>query len=193
MWSPPWTGSEDRRRHLIKAVSYATQYLISPKGVLQARDIEKLGLKPQEVVRFAALYLRSKPVLVARKRRVWEDCATSGVSYTWYGRRRRLYGDWNSRAKEGWSHRISGTVSDYQNQAIIALTQDFPECHLVLNSHDGCTLAFPESVPVERVLPVAKRRVESDITSPTGFTVPITASWHVITSNLQRHPVKATG
>lgn len=192
-WTPVWSGSEDRRRHLIKIMRYATQFCVSSKSVLQTRDIEKLGLKPQELVKFATMYLRSKPALMIRKHQVWDECATSGVSYTWYGRRRRLYGDWASRAKEGWSHRISGTVSDYQNQAIIALTQDFPECHLVLNTHDGCAFAFPESVIVKHALLVAKGHVERDVTSPTGHRVPITASWEQITSDLQRHVLKATG
>lgn len=185
-WTPPWSGGEDRRRHLIKTMRYATQFCISPKGVLQAKDIEKLGLKPEELVKFATIYLRSKPALMARKRAVWNDCAKNGVSYTWYGRRRRLYGDWNTRAKEGWSHRISGTVTDEMNQDIITITTHFPECHLVLNSHDGCTLAFPVSTPVDVVLPFAKGVVERGVTSPTGHTVGVTASWEKITSDLQR-------
>ena len=191
-WNPVWSGSEDRRRHVLKTMRYATQFCVSPKGVLQARDIEKLGLKPAELVKFAAMYLRSKPALVARKRQVWDECAKNGVSYTWYGRRRRLYGDWNSRAKEGWSHRISGTVTDYMNQAIIALTTRFETCHLVLNSHDGAILAFPESVPVDVVLPVAKEYVERDVTSPTGYTVGVTASWEMVTSDLKRQALAAT-
>lgn len=191
-WVPPWSGAEDRRRHIFKAMRYACQFCIHPKGVLQAKDIEKLGLKPDELVRFATMYLKSKPALVARKRQVWDDCAKSGVSYTWYGRRRRLYGDWASRAKEGWSHRISGTVTDYMNQAIIALTNHFQECHLVLNSHDGCILAFPESTTPEVVLPIARSAIERDITSPTGFTVGVTASWERVTSDLRREALKAT-
>lgn len=185
-WTPPWSGGEDRRRHIFKVVGYATQFCVSPKGVLQAKGVEALGLKPQDLVRFATQYLRSKPTLVARKRQVWNECAKTGVSYTWYGRRRRLYGDWDSRAKEGWSHRISGTVTDYMNQALIAITTHFPECHLVLNSHDGATLAFLESTSVDSALSFAKRYVERDITSLTGHTVPVTASWEQLTSDLTR-------
>ena len=186
-WSPPWSGAEDRRRHIFKTVRYATLYGISPKGVLQARDIEKLGLKPAELVRFATMYLRAKPTLVARKRAVWDECAKARVSYTWFGRRRRLYGDWNACAKEGWSHRISGTVSDYMNQAIIAITSHFPECALVLNSHDGCTLTFPVSIPVDVSLATCRSYVEKIVTSPTGHTVPVTASWEWVDASLTHH------
>lgn len=186
-WSPAWSGSEDRRRHIFKTVRYATAYCMNPKGVLQARDIEKLGLKPDELVRFATMYLRAKPQLMARKRQVWEECATTQVSYTWYGRRRRLYGDWNTRAKEGWSHRISGTVTDYMNQAIIAITNHFPECHLVLNLHDGATIAFPGDTHKDNTFVACRQVVEKNVTSPTGHTVPVTASWEWIDANLERH------
>lgn len=187
LWVPPWSGAEDRRRHIIKTMRYATLYGISSKGVLQAKGIEKLGLKPEELVAFATRYLRSKPALIARKRQVWDDCAKTGVSYTWFGRRRRLYGDWNTRAKEGWSHRISGTVTDYMNQALIAITDHFPECHLVLNSHDGATIAFPLATDLTTVLLFSRGQVEREVTSPTGHIVPVTASWEQITSDLVRH------
>ena len=189
LWAPPWSGGEDRRRHIIKTMRYATQFCIHPKGVLQAKDIEKLGLDPAELVAFATRYLKAKPALMARKRAVWDDCAKSGVSYTWFGRRRRLYGDWNTRAKEGWSHRISGTVTDYMNAALIAITRQFPTCHLVLNSHDGATLAFPDALGVQDVLAFARGAVEQEITSPTGHAVPVTASWERITANLARESV----
>ena len=73
------------------------------------------------------------------------------------------------------------------NQAIIAITSHFPECSLVLNSHDGCTLAFPVSTPVTNVVLYCKSVVERDVTSPTGHTVPVTASWEWVEANLARH------
>lgn len=192
LWTPEWSGGEDRRRHIFKTMRYATQFCINAKGVLAAKDIEKLGLDPLELVRFATRYLKAKPALMARKQQVWDECARKGVSYTWYGRRRRLYGDWNTRAKEGWSHRISGTVTDFQNGNIIKLCAEFPECHLVLNSHDGLTLAFPVSTPVERVMAFARPLVERDVTSPTGHTVKVTASWDRVEADLSHHHIPAT-
>ena len=186
-WVPEWTGDEDRRRHIIKTLTYATQYAISPKGVLQARDIEKLGLAPDELVRFAKVYLKSRPILVARKNVVWEQCAKSSVSYSWYGRRRRLYGDWDTRAKEGWSHRVSATVTDLQNQCLITITHKWPDCHLVLNSHDGLTLAFPERWDPATVKAEIAPIVEAPRTSPSGHTFTSTASWEWIGSDLVKH------
>lgn len=185
-WDPPWSGEEDRRRHVFKTVGYATLFCINPKGVLQAKGVEKLGLSPNELVRFATIYLKSKPTLMARKRRVWDECAKTGVSYSWFGRRRRLYGDWNTRAKEGWSHRISATVTDYQNQCLIKIINQFPECHLVLNSHDGLTLAFPDSMETSGVVDFSRQVVEKVVTSPTGHDVPVTASWERINADLTR-------
>ena len=185
-WDPPWSGAEDRRRHTFKTVGYASQYLISPRGVLQAKGVEELGLTPDELVKFTKQYLASKPVLMARKHHVWDECAQKGVSYTWHGRRRRLYGDWETRAKEGYSHMISGTVVDYQNQIIIRVQTEFPESHLVLNSHDGLTWSFPESVTVAQVIDFMHPLVEKDVTSPTGHTVNVTATWERINSDLSR-------
>ena len=185
-WSPPWSGGEDRRRHVFKTVGYASQFCISPKGVLQAKGVEELGLSPDDLVKFTKQYLASKPILMNRKRWVWDDCAKTGVSYTWYGRRRRLYGDWETRAKEGWSHRISGTVSDYQNQIIIRVQAEFPTSHLVLNTHDGLVWAFPVETPVETVMARVRPLVEKLVTSPTGHTVNVTASWEVINADLTR-------
>ena len=189
-WTPVWSGGEDRRRHTFKTVGYATLYALTAKGVLQAKGVEDLGMDPDELVKFTQLYLKSKTALMNRKRQVWDECAKTGVSYTWFGRRRRLYGTWEARAKEGWSHRISGTVSDYQNQTIIKLQGEFPESHLVLNSHDGLVWAFPESTPLERVMGFLRPLVERDVTSPTGHTVKVTASWERIFSDLSRVPVK---
>lgn len=191
-WSPPWSGGEDRRRHVFKTVGYASQFCISPKGVLQAKGVDKLGLTPTEIVRFTAQYLRSKPTLMNRKRQVWDECAKTGVSYSWYGRRRRLYGDWSTRAKEGWSHRISATVTDYQNQVLIWATNRWPECHLVLNSHDGLVFAFPAVLDPQTVYTELKPVVEKSVTSPTGHTVNVTATWEVITSDLKRYALRGT-
>ena len=191
-WDPPWSGSEDRRRHTFKTVGYATQFCVSPKGALQAKGVDELGLSPEELLRFVTRYLASKPTLMARKRQVWDECAKTGVSYTWFGRRRRLYGDWATRAKEGWSHRISGTVSDYQNQIIIRLDRQFPGSCLVLNSHDGLVWAFPETIPLETVIGFLHPLVERDVTSPTGHTVHVSASWEIIRSDLTRDVVKPT-
>ena len=190
-WNPPWSGGEDRRRHAFKTVGYATLYALTAKGVLQSKGIDKLGMTPEEIVKFTNLYLKSKATLVAHKRRIWDDCAKAGVSYTWFGRRRRLYGNWETRAKEGWSHRISGTVSDYQNQIIIRLQSEYPESHLVLNRHDGLDWAFPVDTPVVEVMAFLRPLVERDVTSPTGHAVNVTASWEVIHADLKREPLKA--
>ena len=168
-------------------MKYATQFCISPKGVLEAKDIEKLGLHPDVLVRFAKLVIAAQPTLMAHKRRVWEDCAKTMRSYSWYGRRRLLYGDWNTRAKEGWSHRVSSTVTDMQNAHVIALDARFPESHLVLNSHDGLVWAFPERVGLEEALAFTKPLVERERTSPSGHTFLSTASWEWVGTDLQRH------
>ena len=186
LWDPPWSGSEDRRRHIAKVERYATQFCRNPRGVLQAQGIEKLGLTPAEVVRFAESFLASKPKLMARKRQVWADSIRLRVAYTWYGRRRRLYGSEDDIAKTGWSHRVSGTVTDMMNEFAIWLDRAFPESHLVLNGHDSLTWAFPSghepAAVVARAGPALERRREG----PNGYGFTSTGSWSWIDQEVRK-------
>lgn len=138
-----WGGENDRRRHVFKTIRYALQYALDERGALQSNELYKLGLKRQDILQFGRRYLASKPQMVARKQRAWDEALRTGVSYTVFGRRRRLYGKPEDRMKEAWSHKVSGTVSDMMNQILIRIAILFPECHLVLHSHDGLTVSFP--------------------------------------------------
>ncbi len=49
--------------------------------------------------------------------------------------------------KEGWNHRIQGTATDIQNQALIAIDRRWPnEAVLAYQSHDSGTISFPIGV-----------------------------------------------
>lgn len=151
-----WGGEDDRRRHLVKTLRYALQYALDEKGALQSHELFKLGLTRQEVLKFARKYLAAKPRLVATKRRVWEEALRTGVNYTVLGRRRRLFGSPHDKMKVAWSHMISGTVTDMVNSDLIQITTQFPECHLVLNSHDGLTISFPQTFIPSEVMSIVK-------------------------------------
>ena len=126
-WVPIWGGKEDRRRHLAKTTTYEMIY----------------GSRPQND--FARAYLLSKPHLVAWKNKVWAECAEKGVSYTFLGRRRRLFGDHMERAKMGLNHQVQGAVADMMNLCLADILVGHPELGgwLVVNKHDGAILAFP--------------------------------------------------
>lgn len=145
LWQPAWEGDDDRRRRLAKIMRYATLLGKDEKSAATAKDIEKENLTRKEVIDYAKQYLDSKPYLVAAKRRIWEKCATTGEARTFMGRRRRLFGDWWDRAKEGWSHMLQGAEVDMMCTCLIAAHQMDPDVWLVLNSHDGATLGYPDN------------------------------------------------
>lgn len=187
-WTPAWGGSSDRRRHLAKTLKYATQFARDHRGVNSAKDVEKLGLEKKEVERFAKMYLAAKLILTAHKARKFEEYARTNVSYTFRGRRRRLFGDAVTRAKEGWSHEVQGSVPDIMNDYIIQIAQALPEGWLILNAHDGVTWAMPDSHPVEHTVQTIKGIVHRDW-DLHGVLMPVTGEWEVLYPDGTSHRV----
>lgn len=147
-----WGGPEDARRHMAKTARYALLYAEDHRGILNAKGVEKLGYTRPQLEEFGRAYLRAKPAFVAAKTAAQAECGRTGVARSAFGRLRRLSGDTRTRAKEGWSHMISATVSDMMNLTLIGIHQAIPECWLVVNRHDGAEIAFPDKIPVERAL-----------------------------------------
>jgi DNA polymerase I-like protein with 3'-5' exonuclease and polymerase domains len=194
---PPWGGSEDRRRHLAKTLKYATLYGKDHKGAGTAKGVEKLRnsdgskMTKAQVEAFAKVYLRSKPILTRHKMRRFEEYARANVSYTFRGRRRRLFGDAWTRAKEGWSHRLQGAVPDIMNDYIIQIAALFPEGYIVLNSHDGLTWSMP-FVSRERINEVvqAMRKVVERDWEYEGVSLPVAADWEILYPDGTKEKVK---
>jgi len=100
-----------------------------------AAEFVKQGGDRRELVEAARLFLRSKPNLVACKKKWWAICADASEARTMFGRRRRLFGDKWTRSKEGWNHMVQGAVTDMVNISIIELDGwGYP---LVYPSHDA--------------------------------------------------------
>jgi len=155
-----WGGSEDARRHMAKTARYALLYAEDHRGILNVKGIEKLGYTRKELEEFGRAYLRAKPAFVAAKSRAQAECARTGLARTAFGRLRRLSGDLRTRAKEGFSHMISGTVSDMMNLTLIGIHAKIPSCHLVVNRHDGAEIAFPGSIPLSLSVTSLRQLVE---------------------------------
>ena len=175
-----WGGSEDRRRHLAKTVRYALLYAEDHRGVLNAKGVEKLGYTKAQLEDFGRAYLRAKPAFVAAKTRAQSECARTGQARSGLGRLRRLSGDLAARAKEGWSHIISATVSDMMNLTLIAAHKEIPECWLVVNRHDGAEVGVSESTcPPARSVPTLRALAEKEWSLwGRSFTCP--ASWEIV-------------
>lgn len=174
-----WGGPDDRRRHLTKTVRYALLYSEDWRGVLNAQGVERLGYTRQQLEDFARAYLRAKPAFVAGKARAQDECRRTGLARSGFGRLRRLSGDAHTRAKEGWSHVISATVSDMMNVTLIGIHAAEPTCWLVVNRHDGAEIAFPDAVLVARAHAALRGLVERTWSFwGHDFTCP--ATWEVV-------------
>lgn len=188
-WTPPWEGGDDRRRHLAKTMRYATLLGKNEHSALQASGVEKLNLARADILRFAKLYLDSKPALVAAKWKIWNECASTGVARTFMGRRRRLFGDWWTRAKDGWSHVLQGGEVDIQMTCFIDIQALYPDSWLVWNAHDGAPWGFPDTYD-----PPTVKSVLSDIVERTwnvvGSPIKTTADWKLWLPDATVTPMK---
>lgn len=174
-----WGGSDDSRRHMAKTARYALLYAEDHRGILNAKGVEKLGYTRRELEDFGRAYLRAKPSFVAAKSKAQQECARTGMARTGFGRLRRLSGDLRTRAKEGFSHMISGTVSDMMNLTLIGIHAQIPACHLVVNRHDGAEIAFPDEMDVSETFGSLQSLVER-MWAFWGHSFTCPASWAIV-------------
>lgn len=133
----------DPRRQLAKTTRYNLQYAYDYRGILDAKDLGIFGGRSQALA-FAQRYIDSRPALKAAKERVFADSVRTGESRSAFGRLRRLTGDERTKAKDGWSQVIQGTVSNMMNRAIVRVGNELGG-RLVFNRHDGSVFQFSSS------------------------------------------------
>ena len=177
-----WQGGKDERRTRAKNFRYGVgQYGTSAKAVLGMPGIESLGLDRAVLVQRATRFLAARPKAQAWKEMIWERCRTDKEARTFMGRRRKLFGPDEDRAKDGLNHMIQGSVADLMDWVLIEVERAWPQGHLILNKHDGAILAFPDSCPVEPTWAAVRLIVEREWeigqgTPAMGFP----AEWEVI-------------
>ncbi len=140
-----WEGKDDPRR-IIAKVRYALLYGKDWTAIHASkyeRDFVKKGFSRQAIADASKAFLRSKPLLVSKRKERWSAVARAREARTIFGRRRRLFGDWWSRAKEGWNHEVQGSVTDMVNRALIEILTGRPQWHLVFPSHDAAKISVP--------------------------------------------------
>jgi len=137
-----WQGKDDKRRGLAK-VRYCVYYGKDHKAAEDsgyAKEFVRRGGNRAELVEAARLFLKSKPNLVACKKKWWAICAKRCEARTEFGHRRRLFGDEWERSKVGWNHMVQGFVSNILDIALIDINAAFPFSHLVYPSHDAAKI-----------------------------------------------------
>ena len=146
---------EDPRRQLAKTTRYNLQYAYDYRGILDAKDIGIFGGRDQ-ALDFARRYLDSRPALAAARGRVFADSVRTGEARSAFGHLRRLTGDDRTRAKDGWSQVIQGTVSSMMNRAIVRICTELGGL-IVFNRHDGAVFQFPLSRDVYETYEACER------------------------------------
>ena len=65
---------------------------------------------------------------------------------------------------------------------LIEITRQFPESSLILNKHDGATIAFPDLYPQADITRTVKEIVEREWEVGQGVTMSFPATWKVRTT-----------
>lgn len=187
-----WMGKEDIRRVMAKTARYSLTYGTDERSILEARDVKETGATEEQLLDAARRFLRSRPELVAWKRRTWAEVYRTGMSRTAHGRRRKLVfdraevaryektGKPGLSAREGLNHKIQGWVADAMNQYLAELAHPAAGfAVLKMNAHDGAKLALPLTVPVDEAVARCKAVVERtwDV---EGSALKTVADWEVI-------------
>ena len=183
-----WQGKEDERRVRAKNFRYGVlQYGTDERAILGMPGIEKLGLDRDTLLRQAKRFLEARPKAQAWKAQVWAACiARPSVARTFMGHRRLLFGDEDTRKKEGLNHMIQGSVANLMAWNLIKISQAYPESSLILNKHDGATIAFPyaeraseRSSVCERTMATIRAWVEQEWEVGQEVRMRFPATWKV--------------
>lgn len=134
---------DDVRRQQAKTARFNLQYAYDYRGILDAKDLGIFGGR-DAALSFAARYIDSRPALKAAKERVFADSIRTGEARSAFGRLRRLTGDDRTRAKDGWSQIIQGTISNMLNRSIVRICNELGGL-ITFNRHDGAIFQFPLS------------------------------------------------
>lgn len=176
-----WQGAKDERRVRAKNFRYGVlQYGTGAKAILGMPGIEKLGLDRPTLVNRANRFLAARPKAQAWKQAVWQTCQVEKVARTFMGRRRLLFGNPTDRAKDGLNHIIQGSVADLMDWCLIAITTKWPSASVVMNRHDGATVAFPRDTDSRAIQAQVKALVEKEWEVGQGVIMNFPATWEVV-------------
>lgn len=179
-----WIGKTDRRRRLAKSTRFSLYNGIDERAVLDAaKEAREQGITPEDLLRFARLYLRSKPLYVQWKTALIERCLAAGESRTLYGRRLRLYGKRDERAKAAISHFLMGTEADIMAQTLIEVLRCYPECWLAFPAHDGVKIVVPDTPDPRENMSQMLADIRPYVERPHHIgrhDMPLPATWAVV-------------
>lgn len=138
-----WQGKDTKQRVLAKNFNHGSKYTMTWRFVFKIEGIERYGVSRNHLGQLAKLYIEAKREAWGRKLEIMESIRQKRVARTLYGGRRLFFDSSEETGREGFSHMISGTVSDYNNMTLILLENWIGDSvRLLHNAHDGNKLAI---------------------------------------------------
>ena len=162
-------------------------YLIPNIESYLIKDKETGELRRPDYINLAIKFMEDNVEIQSRKAVEMEVIRKDKIARTLYGGRRLFYFSNQNTAKQGFNHRIQGTVASYINESCILLQKEFPDSYLVQNKHDSLSWCFIyESSSVqgrkeeeEQILQVYKSITQRELVYKSN-SIPITATFKVI-------------
>lgn len=146
-----WQGKDTKQRVLAKNFNHGSKYTETWRFVHRIEGIEKYGVSRKDLGQLAARYIASKGAAWQRKLKIMEDIRWAREARTLYGFRRVFFDSSKETGREGFSHMISGTVSDYNNETLLRLHEWLGDnVRLMHNAHDGNKIAVKREVLLHR-------------------------------------------
>jgi hypothetical protein len=137
-----WQGKDTKVRVLAKNFNHGSKYTRTWRFVYRIPDIEQYGVSRDSLGSLARKYITSKKDSWQRKLDIMQHIQKYRISRTLYGGRRVFFDSSEETGREGFSHMISGTVSDYNNETLILIEQWLGNnVRLLHNAHDGDKIA----------------------------------------------------
>jgi len=172
-----WQGKDTKQRVLAKNFNHGAKYTESYKFVHRINGVEQYGVDYKDLERLAKRYIASKGGAWKRKLAIMASIRRERVARSLYGFRRIFFDSSAETGREGFSHMISGTVSDYNNETLNIIEDRYGNyVRLLHNAHDGDKLAFKKIVlrdffgsdPVQQVIEF-KEHLSSLIERPITY------------------------
>ena len=144
-----WQGKDTKQRVLAKNFNHGSKYSKTWRFVYKIDGIEKYGVSREHLGNLARQYIASKAQAWQAKLSIMSKIQRNRVARTLYGGRRIFFTSGEETGREGFSHMISGTVSDYNNHTLNLLEQQLGNSvRLLHNAHDGDKIAVKaDSIP----------------------------------------------
>src|SRR5262245_42700392 len=120
-----WQGKDTRMRVLAKNFNHGSKYTTTWRFVHKIQGIERYGVSYADLGRLAKRYIDSKAGAWNRKLEIMRTIRRTKIARSLYGFRRVFYNSSEETGREGFSHMISATVSDYNNETLQLLRQSF--------------------------------------------------------------------